>query len=583
MRAESIFRSAPRLATGFGLLALMASGPFLWPFHTPPIGSFWNEWWAGALGLAAAAVLLADRKRDVPLPALLGIPAVLLLALLLQFALGRLVFPQIGLLYAAYLLWAGLLLILGRHLADSVGLARLVDVLAWAFALGALAGAAIALAQWTGIAAGVWWIYSYQGSGVYANLGQANHHAQYSWLGIASLFYLRGRGWLSRPLLWLALLPIVLGSVLGGSRSVLVYPVILLAAIVWARRREPEGAVARLLVDAALLLPAVVVLSFLGFWASPAGPGAGVTSVTRLYQTIEGPSMRLALARTAWTVFIEQPWLGQGAGNYPWASFVAAAGQTSEAPLWAAENAHNFILQGLAEFGAPVTAAVILLLLFWAKRFAARPWGLEQFWCGAVLGIGAMYALFEYPLWYAYFLGPTALLLGATDSGGAILLSGRRAAIYMVPMALAGLSILTSLRVDYSVIEAAAIQELAAGPDRERNWQASMESLKVLHRESLLSPWVLLAFAGPAEPSRQQVPLRVTLCERVIRFEPARSLLARCAMQLAIAGRDADAQKLVRSVLGAFPAERAATADELAKGAREYPELVPLWHLSLGK
>ena len=500
--------------------------------------------------------------------------------MLLQLALGRLVFPQIGLLYAAYLIWAGLLLILGRHLAEGIGLARLAGVLAWGFALGALAGSVIALIQWRGAGAGAWWIAP---GGVYANLGQINHHAHYSWLGIVSLFYLRGRGWLSRPLFWLALLPIVMGSVLGGSRAVVLYPLILVVSILWARRRAPQGPTAGLLADAMLLLPAVVVLSMLGFWAAPAGPGSGVTSVSRLYQAVEGSSVRMALAGTAWTVFLEHPWLGVGAGNYPWASFLAAAGREGGEPFMVAENAHNFILQCLAEFGTPTTVLVILLLVFWARRFVVRPWGLEELWCGAVLGIVATHALLEYPLWYAYFLGPAALLLGATGSGGAILLSGRRAALYVALVALAGLSILTSLRMDYTVIEAAAVEALDAGPARERNWKTTMEPLKVLHRESLLSPWVLLAFAGPAEPSRQQLELRVTLCERVIRFQPARSLLTRCAMQLAIAGRDADAQKLVRSVLRAFPSEQAATADELAKGAREYPELVPLWQLSLGK
>ncbi len=222
----------------YGLLALMASGPFLLPFHTEPIPGFWSEWWAAALGLAAAlAGLLAGRDRPLALPPTLGIPAVVLLALVLQFMFGRLEFPQVGLLYAVYLLWAALLMILGRHLADTLGLARLAGLVAGAFAVGALADAAIALAQWLGIAGGVPWIFPNAGGVAYANLGQANHHAHYSWLGVASLFYLRGRGWLSRRLLWLALLPIVLGSVISGSRSLLLYPLILLGALAWARRR----------------------------------------------------------------------------------------------------------------------------------------------------------------------------------------------------------------------------------------------------------------------------------------------------------------------------------------------------------
>lgn len=562
----------------------MASGPFLLPFHAEPIGSFWSEWWAAALGLAAAvAGLLAARKRALVLPPTLGIPASMLLALVLQFMVGRLEFPQIGLLYAAYVLWAGLLMVLGRYLADTLGLARLGTVLAVAFAVGALAGATIALAQWLGIGGGAPWLFPHAGGGAYANLGQANHHAHYSWLGIASMFYLRGRGCLSRRLLWLAVPPIVLGSVVSGSRSVLLYPLILLGAAAWARRSEPGGATAALLREAAALLPLAIALDFFASWVSSYLPGMASLPASRLYESVSSASTRLALARSAWSAFVEHPWLGQGAGGFPWASFTAAAGRSDDQAFQVAEHAHNFVLQGLAEFGAPVTGAVILLLLFWARRFAARPWGLEEFWCGAVLGIGAAHALLEYPLWYAYFLGPTALLLGATDSGDAISLAGRRLSVYLALTAVAGAVILTSLRVDYSVIEAASNQPLAAHPDREQAWRISLERLIRLHRESLLAPWALLAFAELAEPGRQQVRERVTLCERGTRFAPARSLLTRCAIQLAIAGRDADAQALALSVLRAFPAEQALTADELARAARKYPETASLRALSLGK
>ncbi len=578
-----------------GLLTLMVSGPFLLPFHTEPIPSFWNEWWAGALGLTAtAAGLFAGRDR-LRLSLLLIIPALLLVTLLLQFVFGRLAFPQIGLLYAVYLLWAGLLMVLGRYLADTVGLARLADVLAAAVALGATIGAAVALVQWLGIADKVPWVFSNPDGRVYANLGQANHYAHYSWVGIASLFYLRSRGWFSRPLLWLPVVLIGFGSVLSGSRSVFLYPLVLLAAVAWARHREPHGAAAKLLVDASLLLPVLVALSFVGTWAAPRIPefwawlgitisgGATATSAGRLYTEVSGPSIRVALMRTAWSAFAEHPWLGQGAGNYSWASFVAAAGQTDASQFMVAEHAHSFVFHLLAEFGAPAAFAVISLLVFWARNFLRQQWTLTHAWCAAVLGMGAVHSMLEYPLWYGYFLGPTALLLGATDSGKAIILTGRRVAVYLLLAALAGALILGNLRADYSEIEVATYQPLAAHPDRERAWRITIEGLLKLHRESLLSPWVLMAFTNLAEPGRDLAQERADLCERGIRFAPARSLLTRCAMQLAIAGRDAEAQNLLLSIARAFPAERKATSDELAKAAGKFPEIEPLLQLSLGK
>jgi hypothetical protein len=272
--------------------------------------------------------------------------------------------------------------------------------------------------------------------------------------------------------------------------------------------------------------------------------------------------------------------MGQGAGNFRWASFVAASNHSGDDPFGVPEHAHNIILHLLAEFGALPTAIVILLLGLWAKGFLARPRGAEQFWCAAVLGMGAVHSLLEYPLWYAYFLGPTALLLGAADSRQIVALPARRGAFYVAVVALMGAFLLTTLRKDYTMIEAASYAPLAAHPDREQAWRISVDRLLRLQRESLLSPWALLAFAILAEPSRQQAQDRARLCERSLRMFPARWLVTRCAMQLAIAGRAEDAGRLARSVLRAFPAERGATVEQLADGAREYPEIVPLWESS---
>lgn len=582
----------------------MVSGPFLLPWHTEPIPAFWSEWWAGALGLAAAVLGLIGARDRLRLTALLLVPALLLAALLLQFALGRLVFPQVALLYALYLLWAGLLLILGRYLADTLGLARLADVLALAIVAAAAIGALIALVQWLGIAQRVPWIFPNLDGSIYANLGQANHHAHYSWLGIASAFYLRGQGRLARGTFWLLILLLGFGSVLSGARSVFLYPLVLLAALAWARQRLAQKSAAGMLGDAAMLLPVLVALNFFGAWASPRVPdfwlwlgslwsspdvggmavkaGGSAMAGARLYESVSGFSPRLAITRAAWTAFADQPWMGQGAGNFAWASFMAAAAGSGDPRLMVAEHAHNFPLQLFAEFGAPVALAVLLLLGLWAKQFLRQSWRLEHVWCGCVLGMGAVHSLLEYPLWYAYFLGPAALLLGASDGGQAITLAGRRVTVYLFLAALAGALILANLRTDYSKIEAASNYPLAAHPDRETAWRISMDRLLVLQRESLLSPWVLLAFTNLSQPSRQLAQDRADLCERGIRFAPARSLVTRCAMQLAIAGRASAAQGLALGALRAFPAERAATLDELAKGAAGFPEVAPLWQSGLG-
>lgn len=534
------------------------------------------------LGLAAGLAGIATvRRSPVALPRVLSVPAVLLVALLVQLMLNRLPFPRVGMLYAAYLIWAGLLMILGRRLADTLGLGRLGDVLACGFALGAFLSATVAVVQWLGFAAGLPWVFPRTGSGVYGNLGQANHFAHYSWLGIASLFYLRERGHLPRSVFWLLTLPIALGSIASGSRSVYLYAMLVVVFVAWSSRRERKSVGRNILVDAAALLPCLLVLDFVFVSVSSYldGLAAPASSAVRLYQEVSGPSIRIALARTAWAAFLDHPWLGHGVGDFAWASFLVSARETSGAPTQVAENAHNLVLGALGEFGAPATMAGFVFLAAWAKAFVRSLSAQFCFWWACMLGIGLAYALLEYPFWYAYFLGPVALMLGAVDARDCPTVRGGRATAYLALMALSGIAILATLRTDYLALEAVSRNPKAAYSAGEHSWQGSVERLKRLQSESLLSPWALLAFAEFAEPSLHQAQDRANVCERAIRFSPAQSLVTRCAVQIALAGRNSDAADLLRSARRAYPLARADIARELAVWSKKFPDLLTLTDL----
>lgn len=559
----------------------MVSGPFVLPFHTHPIASFHSEWWAAALGLAAAACGLSTAREGLPLPSLAAVPAVLLAMLLMQFALGRLAFAHIGLLHALYLLWAGLLLVLGRHLANTIGIAALADALSVGLVAGGLIAAAAAVVQWMGVANAVPWVFPRIGGVIQANVGQSNHHALHSFLAIASLFHLRAGTRLSWPLFWLLLTAIGFGAVLGSSRSVFLYAAVVLGAVLLARSKDAQGPGRGIVVDAALLLPWLVALSLFGSWAGAVGGGGeAATSGVRLYEEVSGPSARLAILRTGWAAFLEAPWLGQGAGNYSFASFVAASTQLAGAQFMVSEHTHNLVLNLLVEFGAPVAFAVVVALAAWAVAFLRQPWQPAHAWCAAVLGMVAIHSLLEYPLWYAYFLGPTALLLGAAGSGGGLLPGARRTLVYVTIAALAGAATLAGLRADYAAIEAATYRPFAGHAERESAWRLSMQTLLRLHRESLLAPWVLRAFNIMAEPDAQLAADRADLCQLGLRLTPARALVTRCAIHHAIAGRDAEARRLAQAALRAFPEEEAATRGELALAARLFPAAEPLGTLA---
>ncbi len=113
----------------------------------------------------------------------------------------------------------------------------------------------------------------------------------------------------------------------------------------------------------------------------------------------------------------QQPWSGVGFGefNLAW-SLTPFPGR----PVAFFDHTHNLPLQFAVELGLPLTALVLALLLaaLWrAWRLAAAaeaPQGVTLRCAWVMLLLIALHSQLEYPLWYAYFLLPTAWLWGYT-------------------------------------------------------------------------------------------------------------------------------------------------------------------------
>ena len=95
--------------------------PFLLPYHQPPVLSFFPEWLAAALGVAAVLTLLLARDaRALPWPAPAGWLIALAVFLAARAASGGHPYYQLPLLAALYVLYAVLMIRLGAHLAASL-------------------------------------------------------------------------------------------------------------------------------------------------------------------------------------------------------------------------------------------------------------------------------------------------------------------------------------------------------------------------------------------------------------------------------------------------------------------------------
>lgn len=140
--------------------------------------------------------------------------------------------------------------------------------------------------------------------------------------------------------------------------------------------------------------------------------------------TTESPNSRRNIWANALTLIAQQPWTGVGFGefNIAW-SLTAFPGR----PTAFFDHTHNLPLQLAVELGLPLAALVLGLLgiaLWQAWKRSGEATGDAGTAARAafmlVLMIG-LHSMSEYPLWYAYFLLPTAYAWGfALGSGGTL-------------------------------------------------------------------------------------------------------------------------------------------------------------------
>src|SRR5713226_9862080 len=402
-----------------GSLCLLA---FLLPYHQPPILSFFPEWLAAALGIAAAATLLLGRSvaaASLPVPARWLIAFAAFLAA--QAVIGGHAYSQLPLVAALYVLYAVLMIWLGAQLTAAFGIERVATVLAAFLLIGALANSLAGVIQFYGrprLLEDV--IAELRGSGrAYGNIAQANLYTNYLALGEGALLFLWIRARVRTAYALPALALLLLGGALSGSRGALLYS-FWYAALGLLAMRVQDGEEARRLRFAAY---GVAILALTAHFAVPwlndllhLGP-PGESTLDRI---LASPGEHAEPHRQAWLialrVFISAPLAGIGTGEFAGAAFELGLDPslTQIGEVWT--SPHNLPLHLLAETGAVGTVLALGGLCVWGWRVALRYRADPQpalWWIVAAVGVELTHSLIEFPMWSAHFLGVTALLIGA--------------------------------------------------------------------------------------------------------------------------------------------------------------------------
>jgi O-antigen ligase len=561
---------APPLTARISLafVGLMWVLPFLYYHHAYPITTFYQEWGAAMLGLCTMPLLLSRRYWEQPeIPRIALLPIGLVMVVLAQLPLGRLAYFDQALLFTLYLLWVALLIVLGRCVREEIGLPLLSAVLAAFLVLGAELGALAGVLQhfrWhTPLDAVVTVKIS---AVVYGNLAQPNHYANYTTLGLASLGLLladrRVRAWQAA----LLAAPLLFVLALSGSRSAWLYlGGMAVLAFLWQRREKQHLLLLRyslLLMLGFALMNALVQLPLFA---------AGTSATQRLIEGGTGNSVRFYLWREAWLIFIQNPLLGAGFGQFAWQHFQLGPELRATYITGLYTHAHNIVMQLAAETGLAGLLVLAGTFALWLRQaFAARR-DIYHWWGYTLLAVLAIHSLLEYPLWYAYFLGVAAFALGAMDHTGYRLELRVAGRLSVAAMLLLGLLSLAQMLPGYRSLEGLMAMRPASAADESYTLRLR-DGLGKIYGRSLLQPYAEMLMSGMMEPSPDHLGTKRELNGNVMRFLPVGPVVYREAYLLALSGEPDAAKLQIERAIWSYPLDFPSALEKLRELARNDPD-----------
>lgn len=553
-------------------MALLCAAPFLQPYHRFPLTAFYSEWLAFALGLGVMAPLLERRTwHESGVPMLALAPFALAALLVVHGALGWSPYFGQALTGALYLIWAGGLVIAARSLVHAYGPETICTVIAVGLACGGLLSALTGVVQHYNLVTPFnAYIARPTSAAIFGNLAQPNHFATQLTLGLMSLAYLyaRGRVPVAAGVGAAALMIFVLG--LSGSRSALLYLLAAFALAAWLRSGAGDRPARRLFMLTGVFVIAYYILQLLvdAGWFK-AEHRVAVTAVERLFSGADSISERFSLWSAAWAMTLEHPLVGVGWGSFPehYFNFVTESEATGQYPLY--HHAHNLVLQLLAETGVTGAMLIVVPLVIWAYNVLADGRNAGWWWLLALAAVIAIHSLLEYPLWYAYFLGPSVLLLGVAPVKVFMPRLAHGGRILALAVIAIGTVNLVTLWLDYRNFE--RIFHSRAGKISNYEHAAMMREL---HRNPVLTPYIELATALLLSPEVADLDQRRALTERTLRFAPVFTLVYREVLLLALADRPKEALALLLRARRAYPSVPPEFLRDLVRLAREQPALM---------
>lgn len=393
------------------------AAPWLLAWNVSPSSTFLNQalavcGWGLLLWLlarpAAGAARPASPWREPGVPLAVGALALLAGLALLAWASGRLP-ASLALSPAALLLAAAATLVAGAAIAGRLGLDAALTPLAVGLLAGGVLSALVGVIQvfLPSLADGSLIAATALPGRASGNLRQPNHLSSLTLWALVGLLWLRER----RGLPWPVALPLgvlLLASlVLTFSRTGAV-GIVLLGLWAAVARGWSRGA--------RLALAALPFAYAAAWWVLTHATARAASGAARFSPEGDVSSSRFAIWSDTWALIRQHPWRGVGFGDF---NFAWTLTPFPQRPVAFFDHTHNLPLQFAVELGLPLAVLITGLLLaalgravVLLRRAADAPATCDRQAAILVVLLIAVHSLLEYPLWYAYFLLPTAFALG---------------------------------------------------------------------------------------------------------------------------------------------------------------------------
>lgn len=562
-------------------LASLFIFPFLQPQHDLPLTSMYSEWLAFLLGLTAiaATTLSPSFAKNNSIPAGVWLLLALALFALLHTAFSASLYPQNALAFALYIVWAAGVAVASAALKNHCPEHSIATTIAW-FAL--VAGVLHALVPFLSYfdPNGMFrYLIATQTQGnAFGNIAQRNHYTDHLALSFAALLYLTGTRRISVGITVPFGLLLLAAMTLTASRTVWLYLVgfIALSGYFYATTRTKESRT--FLIAATVALAVFALMQWFAPWLFRDLRFQATTALERMEGLEGGFDIRTIEWIKAWKTFLHAPLLGVGIGNYTHYSYLY-----HDPSLWASrtggellllEHAHNLFLQILAEMGIVGFVPLVLLVVGMTINYLHSPKTPALWLFGALLLVLFIHSNVEHPLWFAYFLGLAAFLLGQIDrpfhSTPPVVLRGVRAMLGITTVG--GFALLAWTLSSYVPLARMAaddtyIKDTVDRPIYARQLlAASINPFLTAHAEFMMANILPL--------NSNHIEQKVEFNTRVFYWRPLAPVVYRQVVLLALDKRYREADAILRQAVRRYPRELPSFVATLKD--MDEPRLAPL-------